>query len=120
MEIDSDSGPRLGSFGVVVGGLLALAVGLGAMLVITIREASAMTDPAARKLLLRLAWLSLVLISLDLVMLLWCVLRHIRDRMEAEPPPKPSKYVNAWELAGQRIRLEDETDADEDPEVPGG
>ena len=112
MTTDKPTGPV--SFGGVAAGLVALAAGLVAMLVITMRAASSMADPAAKKLLVRLAWLSLVLLSLNLLMLLWCILRYIRYRIHMQPPIKPSTYVNAWELAGKRFQLEDEGDPDED------
>lgn len=106
------------SFLFVFVGLLALAAGLIAMLVITTRAAIAVGDAATRKLLARLAWMSLALLCLTVVLLLWALLRHVRYRLRAAPPLKPSKYVNAWELAGQRFQL-DEDDEDDDGDEPG-
>jgi len=102
------------SFGFVVIGLLALAAGLIAILIIAMQGAMQFQDLPTRKLLLRLGWLSLVLLMLTLILLIWAVLRHVRYRLRAAEPPVRSEYVNAWELAGKRFRLEDHDDLDDD------
>jgi len=116
MEMRDDTTARSASFGIVVVGLVAISAGLVAMLVITTQAAFRTTDPAARKLLARLAWLSLALLCLAVVMVIWCVLRRIRYHVRSQRLPKSSEYVNAWELAGKRFKLPDEPEDDSDPE----
>jgi hypothetical protein len=122
MEIGSERTARSVSFGLVIVGQVAIAAGLVAMLVITIRGAAEIPDPAVRKLLLRLAWLSLVLLLLILLTMVWAVIRHIRYRLGPARPFKPTPYVNAWELAGKRFKLEedDREEEDSDPWDPDG
>jgi hypothetical protein len=114
MDTGSERTSRSVSFGLVIVGQVAIAAGLVAMLVITIQGAVAISDPDARKLLLRLAWLSLLLLLLMLLLMVWAVIRHIRYRLRPAPPFKPTPYVNAWELAGKRFKLEDDDTEDED------
>ena len=112
MEIGSPRTHRSVSFGFVVLGLVTISAGLIAMLAIATQGAAKIPDPATRRLLLRLAWLSLALLCLAVVLLIWAILRQIRYNLRMSPPLKPSQYVNAWELAGKRFQLE-EDDADE-------
>ena len=114
MALGSDRTTRSVSFAFVILGLGALAAGLGVMLAIAARGAWQVTDAPTQKLLLRLAWLSLVLLCVTLVLLLWAVLRHVRYRLYSAPPLKPSQYVDAWELAGRRLTLDDADDAPDD------
>ena len=115
MAIEPNTTSRSASFVVVIVGLTVICVGLGAMMFITIEAATAVKDQAARKLLARLAWMSLVLLCLALIMTVWVLLRYVRHRMrDTERPPEPSTYVNAWELAGKRFQLNE----DNEPEDP--
>jgi hypothetical protein len=114
MDMTAGSKSRTASFVFVMLGLGLLAVGLGFMLVITLGGARDIADPVTQRLLLRLAWLSLLLLSLTLILLLWSVIRHVRYRIHWDAPVRPSEYVNAWELAGQRFQLPDDDDEDED------
>jgi membrane protein implicated in regulation of membrane protease activity len=116
MAIETDTASRSTSFTVVLVGLVIICVGLGAMMFITIEAVSATTDQAARKLLARLSWLSLVLLCLAVLMTTWVVLRYVRHRLRdgAATPAEPSQYVNAWELAGKRFQLNE----DNEPEDP--
>jgi hypothetical protein len=107
------------SFVFVVVGLGALSAGLVAMLAITTQGVLSIPDLPTRKLLLRLAWLSLLLLCVTLLLLVWAILRHVRYRLHSGPPWKPSTYVNAWELAGKRFKLEDQNDEGQpDDEAP--
>ena len=38
------------------------------------------------------------------------LLHHLSVRARTRGPSKPTQYVNAWELAGQRFQLEEEPD----------
>jgi len=115
VAIEPNTTFRSASFVIVIVGLTVICVGLGAMMFITIEAAMVTNDPAARKLLARLAWMSLVLMCLALIMTIWVLLRYVRHRMkDAERKPEPSKYINAWELAGKRFQLNE----DNEPEDP--
>ena len=113
MEIGSVKTFRSVSVGLAIVGQLALAGGLIAMLVLTTRGAIRIADPAAKKLLLHLAWLSLVLLLGMLLMIAWSVVRYARYRLRPGEM-KPSTYVNAWELAGKRFQLADDEEDDEE------
>jgi len=123
MELDPDKPARSASFVFVVLGLVAICAGLGAMLYVTTAAVGGVTDEPTRKLLLRLAWGSLALLCVALVLLMWAVLRHIRQAVTGSPPLPPSQYVNAWELAGKRFKLpeedEDKWRTDDDEEEGG-
>ena len=116
MAIETNTASRSASFTVILVGLVIICVGLGAMMFITIEAASTTTDLAARKLLARLSWLSLVLLCLAGLMTTWVLLRYVRHRLRdgAATPAEPSQYVNAWELAGKRFQLNE----DNEPEDP--
>ncbi|HUT02064.1 MAG TPA: hypothetical protein VM031_06390 [Phycisphaerae bacterium] len=122
MDLEPGKTSRSVSLGLAIVGQAALAAGLTAMLVITTRGASELTDPAARRLLLRLALLSLVLLLGLLLMVVWSIIRYIRHRLHLTKPLEPSTYVNAWELAGKRFKLEDNDaeEQDRDPWDPDG
>jgi len=115
MAIETNTASRSASFTVILVGLVIICVGLGAMMFITIEAASTTTDLAARKLLARLSWLSLVLLCLAGLMTMWVVLRYVRHRLrDSTPPPaEPSPYVNAWELAGKRFQLNEDNEPDD-------
>jgi len=115
MAIETNTTSRSTSFAVILVGLVIICVGLGAMMFITIEAASATTDQAARKLLARLSWMSLVMLCLAVMMTTWVVMRHVRHRLRdgAAPPAEPSSYVNAWELAGKRFQLNEDNEPDD-------
>jgi len=115
MAIDDDSRQRSASLAVIIG-LLIICIGVGSMMFITIEAASSAKDPAAKKLLARLSWMSLVLLCLAMLMTVWVILRHVRNRLKSDlsKPSEPTPYVNAWELAGQRFQLNE----DNEPEDP--
>jgi hypothetical protein len=121
MDLDPGKQARSVSFAFVVIGLVAVAAGLGAMLYVTASAVGGVADLPTRKLLARLAWGSLALLCVTLILLVWAVMRHIRQALTAAEPLKPSEYVNAWELAGKRFQLPEEdgdkwrTDEQEEP-----
>jgi hypothetical protein len=115
MALDDDSRQRSASLAVIIG-LVIICIGVGSMMFITIDAASSAKDPSARKLLARLSWMSLVLLCLAMLMTVWVVLRHVRNRLrnDLSKPSEPTPYVNAWELAGKRFQLNE----DNEPEDP--
>ena len=102
---------RVVRFVVVAGGLCAMAVCLGVLLMLVLRQAQAV-EGDARHYLVRLAWVCLVMLLLTLLILLWVAGRFVLDLMRAQRPPEPTPYVDAWAEAGRRFRLEDHKDAD--------
>ncbi|MFA6134300.1 MAG: hypothetical protein WC869_09840 [Phycisphaerae bacterium] len=84
--------------------LVGAGVALGALSYITASFAATETNPATRRFLARLAWMSLSLALLLMVVLAWVWIRHVRVR-RALKMPEPTPYVDAWELAGKRFKL---------------
>ena len=114
MEVDPRRTSRALSFGLVVLGLVAISAGLIAMLVITTQAAGTTTEPRTKNLLAHLAWLSLALLSLTLVLLVWAVMRHVRYWLRPVRRARSSQYVDAWALAGKRIKVPEDEDSDDD------
>lgn len=117
MEIEHSNRLRTASF-VILGLALGLIVaGCGLMLVLTWQVARN-TDPLAGKetlrLLGRMAWLSASMLGLALLLLAWAVMRFLARRIGLNKPTRPTEYVDAWSVAGQRFQLPDD-DADEPP-----
>jgi len=115
VAIETNTTSRSASLVIVIVGLTVICVGLGAMMFITIEAATTTSDPAACKLLGRLAWMSLVLLCLALIVTVWVLLRYVRHRIrDLQTPRRQSTYINAWELAGKRFQLNE----DNEPEDP--
>lgn len=114
MALDTDPSSRPLSLPVIIG-LVIICCGLAAMMFITINEASVVQDPAVKRLLARLSWMSLVLLCVAMLMTLWVSLRHVRLHMRdrSPEPSEPTSYVNAWELAGKRFQLNEDTEPDD-------
>ena len=113
MEIDRKRTLRAASFAVVVVMLTAICVGLAAMVAITTQGAK-QADGAARAYFYRMAWLSLALLALSVIVLVWVVIHHVSGRLGRKSPHPPTEYVDAWALAGKRFKLEeDEEDSDQ-------
>lgn len=133
MAIEDNTASRSASFVVIFVGLAVICVGLGAMMFITIEAASTTTDHAVRKLLVRLSWLSLMLLCMAVLMTTLVIMRYVRHRIRggSAAPEEPSSYVNAWEEAGKRFQLNednepedpdylsDDDDGDDDDDEPG-
>ena len=94
MDLKPDGTTRGVSFVFVVLGLVALAAGLLAMLFIAIQGASEIPDPPAQKFLLRLAWLSLLLLGMTLVLLVWAI-RWMVSRMAQVAGESPTNSGSA-------------------------
>ncbi len=58
----------------------------------------------------RIAWLSLVLLCIESLLLFWVVIRYLRDRLLHRRPRRTAPYVDIWAEAGQRIQVEPEPD----------
>lgn len=107
MEIEQRKILRSIDFAIVAVLLVALGAGLGALLYITSSQASVETEPRTRGYLLRLAWLSLAMLLLTVLIFTWVVVRYAAHRFKRSKPHEPTAYVDAWALAGRRYRVED-------------
>lgn len=158
-EIEERRSAQTSSFLVTVVFLTAMAVGLLAMFVLTVREASRLrearlalpvaatatagssqvesatasgpataaaqvaarphSDKKAENLLQTVAWISVALLGLTLVMIFGVVARFLRRRLAGLEGPVHSRteYVDAWALAGKRAKPEPEPDDQEEGEV---
>jgi len=92
--------------------LAAIVAGLGVLTILTLRAAAAMEDPL-RGRLVRLAWLSLALTALAIVMLAGLVVHFFRRRLFPPSPHAPTPYVDAWAEAGRRYTLSESESEDE-------
>ena len=109
MEIDDFPKRRwpamvlLGSWGLIlVGGLIAVVV---------YAARAAADDPDTDKSYhLWLALVAVVLLAMTLVVWVWMLLHRASVRSRQAKRAGPTKYVNAWQLAGERFRLDEEDD----------
>ena len=62
----------------------------------------------AKKLLTRLAWVSIAMLGLTVVMIFWVVIRFLTQRFAPSTQHQHTPYVDAWKLAGQRVKPEEE------------
>lgn len=105
---------RSSSFAITLVFLVGMAVGL-AILLGMILHGVAGAEGASRKLLSRLAWISMAMLGLTLVMLFWIVAHYLMGRFRPQGH-QPTEYVDAWKLAGQRVKPPQEPPGDEDPD----
>jgi len=117
MEIDAGR-KSVVNFVVLLVMLMAMIVGLGTLIYLT-RDAITRTDDALMQdMLARLAWISLALMGVALILLLLAVMHFVRSRFPAGSARRPTPYVDAWALAGQRMQVGDDED-DGPPAGPG-
>jgi len=112
MEIEQTNRLRIAGFVVLTGALVLILAGCAAMLVIATR-AAALADPHTKRVLARLAWLAAAILGLALLLLLWAVMRFVANRIRPRGQRTPTAYVNAWAVAGQRFKLQ-EADEEQD------
>ena len=118
MEIDDFPKRRwpavvlLGSWGLIlIGGLIAV-------LVYVARRAADEPD-ADKSYHLWLALVAVVLLAMTLVVWAWMMLHRISVRTRQARRAAPTKYVNAWQLAGERFQLDEEDQEDGPAEDQG-
>ena len=114
MEVDDSSKPGLLSLLLLIAALCAIAGGLSVQTFMTARAISSIEDPDVEALLARLAWLSMVLLALTLVLLFWGVARLFRWGFGSHGRAVRTPYVDAWSLAGQRMKAPEETEEEDD------
>ena len=101
------------SFTVVIAVVALIVAGCSIMLAITTRAAQeARANPDLRKVLVRLALLSASTLGLALMLLLWSIMRFVGYRFQAGYKHHRTPYVNAWAVAGERFRLDDDAEDD--------
>ncbi len=114
MEIDRQSTLHAVSFAIVVVTLIAICAGLAVMIVITTRGAKE-AEGAMEHYFYRMAWLSLALLALSIVVLVWVVIHHVSGRLGRKSSRPPTQHVDAWALAGKRFKLEEDSDQQDEP-----
>lgn len=110
--IDEEGKSRSASFLITLIFLIGMAVGLGILLGLVVHGADS-AEGVSRKLLARLAWMSLAMLSLTMVMLFWLVAHYLTRRIRPHRH-EPTQYVDAWSLAGQRTKPQVEEPEEED------
>lgn len=96
------NGPALGH---ALAALFLVALGTalcGASLAMLHRAGE--SNPQDKALPTRLATVGFVGLGIVVVLLGWVVSRMLRRAFLCEPPVRPTEHVDAWSLAGQRLR----------------
>jgi len=113
MDLDPRSSRSLVTTAVVAVVLVVSAVGLGLQIAMISRAARELS-PAARDHLGRIAWIALILLTLDLLAMFWLGIRVLAGRFGSSlPRRKQLPYVDAWSVAGKRFRLDEEEEGGE-------
>ena len=107
------------SLAILIISLVVLVSGLGVLTLLTARAAGGAEDVLVRRFVGRLAWFSLALLGLTAVLLFWSVVRLFRSRVPPRRGRIRTPYVNAWELAGKRFKLEEHPDQDPEGQDEG-
>ena len=118
MEVDRQRTLHAASFAIVVVTLVAICAGLAAMIVITTRGAREAAEGPKESYYYRMAWLSLALLALTVIVFVWVIIHHISGRLARKSPRQTTAHVDAWALAGKRFKLEEDEDSDEEEEPP--
>jgi uncharacterized BrkB/YihY/UPF0761 family membrane protein len=100
--------------------LFVMACVLGTLLVLMVTHFAKVVPAteaakAERQGMIRLALVCAVLLGLTLVVMFWMIVRFVGLRVRPPVERPATKHVDAWSLAGQRLKLSDE----ELPEEPG-
>ena len=113
MEVDRKYTLQAVSWAIVTVMLVVICAGLVVMLAMTVRGAMR-SDGATAQYYGRMAWLSLALLALNVVLLAWVVIHYVSGRLARKSSRRPTKYVDAWAIAGQRFKLDEEAEEQED------
>ena len=112
MDIEEPNRARTVSWTIAVGTLVLIAAAQVYQIAVA-TNAAGRIDLPERKYMHRLAWLALVVLSVDLVVLFWLAVRFFSSRSRRhEAHGDRTPYVDAWAAAGERFQL-DEVDDDE-------
>ena len=118
--MNSQRTSRAGEYTVLTVGLGVMEVILAWLIVVVTREIATASDDA-RSALIDLSKIGLVALCVNTLLIFWVFLRSLRAVFRSGKNSKPaeSTYVDAWALAGKRLKLDedDETETeDEDTE----
>jgi len=91
---------------------MLLAVGLVSQIAVATSAAAVASDPAAKRALVRLAWLALAMLALDVLVSFWLVVRILFSRSRHQHVGGSTPYVDAWSAAGRRFQLDDTDEED--------
>lgn len=106
----------MGGFLTLLLGLIGLATAMG-VLVVAFREAhGAIEDEESRRFVATLAVTAGAFLVFSLFCIALLLIRHLAYQLTARPErDAPTPYVNAWELAGKRMKTPpEEPDGDDD------
>ncbi len=116
MDLDDPNRMRTVNFVVLLVMLGILTAGLGSLTYLAIDAAAQAGSDNMQKLLARLAWVSLSMLCITLLLLFWIIMRFFRRRFRSSHPASETPYVDAWSLAGERFKLDEEEEGDPDSE----
>lgn len=114
MEIDRQRTLHVASFTIVMVTLTAVCAGLVAMIVIATQGAKG-TEGVTKNYYYHMAWLSLALLALNVLVLVWMVIHRISGRLGRRSPRQVTEHVDAWAVAGKRFKLEEDPDEQDEP-----
>ncbi len=113
MELDTEKQTRSNTI-VAVAALAVLGLGLGLQIALASRLPQGVGEEA-RKHLTRLAWVGMLLLAFDVVVLFWLTIRAVSTRNKVRQT-QPTTYIDAWAAAGERIQIDD--DDEDTPDIP--
>lgn len=114
MEIDRQRTLHAASFAIVMVTLTVVCAGLVAMIVITTKGAKG-SEGAAKNYFYHMAWLSLAMLALNILVLAWMVIHRVSGHLGRRSPRQTTEHIDAWALAGKRFKLEDDADQQDEP-----
>jgi len=114
MEIDRQGTLHAASFTIVTVTLTAVCAGLVAIIVITTQGARE-SEGAVKDYFYYMAWLSLALLALSIIVLVWMVIHRVSRHIGRRSARKATEHVDAWALAGKRFKLDEDADEQEGP-----
>lgn len=92
-----------------------MCAGLAVLVTISAAKAGSASGPE-RKYFAWASWVALVLLGVTFVALVWVILHRIRSRFRPPSQRTRTEHISAWQIAGQRFRLEEGEDPVADDE----
>lgn len=108
MEVRERPDGQLINSAVLIVALAAIVGGVTYLMLSSLQAAAHVADPLTKRILVRLAWVALLLLALAVILLVWAIMRLIRSRISFRRSHSRAPYVDAWALAGQRVQLDEE------------
>ena len=113
MEVEDAGRRRWVGLGLLCVWGLVMAGGLTSLLIYAAGRSAAAPE-SERSYHLWFALVAVALLAMTLVVWAWMLAHRISARSGESKRRGRTKYINAWELAGKRFRLDDEDDEPED------